>query len=83
MMDTFFKGEQSTEKPYRQLVLDPDESGKWRVRLLGGQSVKDAANVLCEETAATLDAGKHQYNEMRTRLEREGWQIFQPHYPPR
>jgi hypothetical protein len=84
-METFFREEASTDQPYRQLILDSDESGKWRVRLLGGQKAKAvnvAVNVLSEESVASFEAGERRCTEIRGALQREGWRVYRPQYGP-
>lgn len=87
MMDVFFKGEQSTEKPYRQLVLQSDEKGVWEVLLYGGEEAYDPKldksnrQILQRESTESLAQGEQRYAEISNVLRSEGWRIRRPQYP--
>jgi hypothetical protein len=81
MLAAFYKQKPSSDSPYRQLIIFPNEGG-WGVRLSGGTSWRPKqSEELKVFSAKNVDEAQKLYDTAYRKLQDEGWKPYSSFEP--
>jgi hypothetical protein len=77
----FYKQKPTMDAPYRQLILEQDDSCTgWQVRLLGGAKWgHENQQVFAQFAVAQFSEGEEIYGQKFTELHDAGWKAYSPY----